>query len=737
MTRRIRSKLEFPRLLAGVTGLWMAMLVLSGCGNEAAVVPLESNLTLTQVSGLVDLPHGSPVRPETLTVRTSAGTSRVSREGSVATMIFEQGPQYAELLDNRGRTVMLAFASPGEPDISALSTAKALTYLALAGAWLKEEGRLKLLDEADTVAGFLPLLGAVQSQLTAKGYLDLDATEIQSAISSIATTAYGANAGLNAHVRPLGVIATPTTASGLSLDTAVDDKLKVENVYLRRVSLFIRRLSHIPAAGAEVEENNPFTRVDLKNITRYSGITGTIDGFFSGDVAYKPVSTEPALDIPRYPGDAKQTTYQMFAIGPGFSSHPNLNVPADIIAAQEYLELKAMVVDVFLVLVSNVALPLAGDKIDEFLEFASGNAIVADFIATLKTTAPEVWSLMQEGKWDEAAWKLFSSGYTSNTILPAIGQLTLDFLWTNTKIDQDRHDKLFNSMKGVLDKMGKLDIVLNVADTLLVFRDIANSKRIEQFIVTTTPGRVTLQAAATTIRPDETTTIDAVVQNKDPAGIYEYQWSVSPNANYWVEDRTLNGTDDSLSGVLVTRESQVNIRSLVLTDGVATISCKVFRLDGGRRHVGDGTVDVALTMSNVPGQVITNTYDDFRSVTLVYQGNDGRYGAGGGIYVDIPRMLGALDYRIRGRTANNASYRSITVREPVTNNNNEHFIASVGVVFWGNVPANMIRVWVDTFGVTASRFTVVEAEADAAAQAAHAIAFAKQHMPVNVTTRLR
>jgi hypothetical protein len=238
-------------------------------------------------------------------------------------------------------------------------------------------------------------------------------------------------------------------------------------------------------------------------------------------------------------------------------------------------------------------------------------------------------------------------------------------------------------MKGVLDKMGKLDVVLNVADTLLVFRDIADSKRIEHFLVTTTPGRVTLQAAATTIRPDETTTIDAIVQNKDPKGIYEYQWSVSPNANYWVEDRMLNGTDDSASGLLVTRESQVNIRSLVLSDGVATVDCKVFRLDGLRREVGDGTVAITFTMSAETPQYTTTIHDDFRAVTLVYQGNDGRYGAGGGIYVDIPRVLGALDYGIHGRSASNPSQRFVSVREPVTTSNNEHFFASVGSVFWG------------------------------------------------------
>lgn len=620
MKGRTTAGIGFPWLLAGAVCAWMAVLVLSGCTQDAADEAGESRYERTSVAGRVDPGAGSTLVVQDLTVRTSAGSARVDRDGKVSTPIFAEGPQYAELLDGSGQPVMLAFTSHAEPDFSALSTAKALGYLALAGPWLREEGRLKLLDEVDNVAGFLPLLAAVQAQLL-QGRLEPGDAAIRSALASMATAVRQPGpSGVDRIVKPFGVIAEPTTASGLSLDTTVDSKLSVQNVYLRRVSLLFRRLSYVTAAGEEKTETNPFTRIDMPLVARYAGIVGTLEGFFEGNVAYSPVSTDPPLDIPRYPADARSTTYQVYAIGPAFSFRQNLAVPADVLAEQEKLEMKAFFLDVFVVMVVNVALPLKGDQIDEYLKFVGGNSILLDFISTMKGTVPDVWDAMQAGKWGEAAKILGRSTVTSNTILPMLGELTLDFL-SRTSVSDGTYERITGGMKSMLDMMGKIDVGLNALDTGLLTRDMANSKKVEQFLVKTTPGKVTLQAAAAKLKPTETTTINATIQDKDPAGIYEYHWSVSPNANYWVEDRALNGTDDSPNGVLVTRESQVNIRSLVNTDGLASVTCKVFRVDGSRQETGEGNISITFEMTlepyEVPSSVSTKVTS---SITLV----DGR-----------------------------------------------------------------------------------------------------------------
>lgn len=617
MTRWMKG-IEFPWLMT--LGLVLAGMLLVACGKERPTEPRESRLGLTPVASVVDPGSGRSLRVENLKVRTSAGTSRVSRDGRVSTMIFEAGPQYAELFDNRGRTVMLAFVSPAEPDFSALSTARAVGYLALAGPWLRAEGRLKLLDEVDTVAGFLPLLAAVKSQLADRGYLDLEDEQIQSALATMITAIHGPGPELAQIVRPLGVIATPTTASGLSLDTTGDNVLAIENRYLRRVSLFFRRLSHVPAAGAEVQESNGFTRIDMENVVRYGGITGTIDSYLKGDVPYWPVTTDPPLNIPRFPADAKSTTYQIFAIGAGGSSQAGLVVPEDIVAEQQILQMKTLFLDVFMVLIANTVLPLAGEKIDDYLKFVGANAIITDVISTLKNTIPDAAAKVEEGDWPGAALAMITAAYTSNTILPALGQLTLNYLWSSTDFSSAEIDEVFEGMSGVLDKMGKLDVGLTLADTALLGRDIVVSKRIEQFLVTTTPGKVVLAAANNNIRPEETTTIEAVMQ-RPPGSEYEYRWSVSPNSNYWVEDGSLKGTDDSPDGVLVTRESRVNIRSLVTTDGQATVRCEVVRLDGGRQPFGEGETTITFKSDLLPYEVPSTLITKATSSVTVLDGS--------------------------------------------------------------------------------------------------------------------
>lgn len=649
-----------------------------GCGGGGAGSNSGGRYAQTQLSSTLDLGTSSRAPSlDDLSVRTSAGAGDVTNAGIAPTVIFKEGPQFAEILDSEGRTVLMAFASPTEPNFSAHSTAKAIAYLSLSGAWMKETARLKLLNEAETMPGFSSLESAIQSQIDTLGYLDLDAPAIQSPIGTMVSAAYGPNRG---------VIADPTTASGLSLDTTVDSKLTIENVYLRRVSLFSRRVSYVDAAGETQEENNPFTRTDMPNIARYGGITGTLDGYFKGEVAYSPVRTTPALDIPRFPATARSTVYQVFAIGAAFSSHPNLNVPADIVGEQQYLEVKTLFLDGFLVLVANAGLPLKGEEIDEFLGFAAGNAVITDIIGNLKTNIPDLGTKLGEGDYPGALKLVMTSAYTSNTALPLVSQVAIDFIWRNSSIGGDATDRLQTGMKGVLDKMGKIDVGFTFADSFLLFRDIASSKRIEQFLITVTPGKVTLTAANQTVNPLGSTTIDAVVQDEDPNGTYEYRWSVAPNANYWLEDRTLAGTDDAPNGILITSESRVTLRSIVNANGVATVNCKVFRLDGGRREVGEKSLPITFEANTS----LVNTYSEYKVRVIVQQVN-GQYKGRGGIYMDFPHIDGAFEHAVRfTKLTFGGGFQTLTIRRPFTSN---YFATSVHPDLLEGVPEGSFRVW--------------------------------------------
>jgi hypothetical protein len=70
--------------------------------------------------------------------------------------------------------------------------------------------------------------------------------------------------------------------------------------------------------------------------------------------------------------------------------------PVRRVSEEQILELKAPFLDASVVLVPNVALPLMGDQVDEFLKFAAANAVIADIIGNLKGIIPD---LGEAGKW--------------------------------------------------------------------------------------------------------------------------------------------------------------------------------------------------------------------------------------------------------------------------------------------------------------------------------------------------
>ncbi|MCC6686451.1 MAG: hypothetical protein IT205_05635 [Fimbriimonadaceae bacterium] len=618
--------------------LWLVAVVcfIWGCGgNSGDGSPSLRATTITSTIEVEAIPRGgTPL--EDLDVWTSAQTSDVSSTGTSSVVIYNEGPQYAEVQDPQGRPVLMGFLSPSSPNLSPRSTAIALAFLAVSGGWMKEAGRLTVLAELPTLPGFDALESAVATQLDADGYLNLDDKGFQSALSTVV---------LGAMKR--GAIVEPTQGSGLSANTSVEGKLSFQNVYLRRVVLFMRRTGYLPAEGATVDEpDTPWTRIEMPVVARYGGITGTIDGYIKGEVAYSPVTSTP-FDVPRFPADAKKTYYQVNAVGPGWEEGPyGVSIPQEQRDELLTLELKTMFLDAFLVLLANVALPLGGEQVDEYLQFMAGNAVITDIISNLRTTVPQVGELCGQGKYYDAFKTLATAAYTSNTILPLVGQLTLDFLQANSGLTNEDLESLHGGMKGILDKMGKIDVGFTLADSALLFHDFAASNKVEKFELKVGPGTITLQADRTTIQPTGTTKIKAIVQDRDPAGTYEFEWTVSPNSNYWVEDRHLVGTDDNPSGLLTTLEDEVNIRSLVTTNGEATVTCKAFRLDGGRRGVGDD--DIVITFDTAAENILTTMNPTIQVSKVVKQLGDGGYAGYMTLWYVFPIHEDAFFMRVTG-----------------------------------------------------------------------------------------
>lgn len=643
------------RSLSFFVGFIVFVLFVLGAGGCAGIFGGGSGAGTTRalmagsVSSQISATRSRELVFDTLKIRTSVATTAVRSDGAGTTMIYNGGPQFAEVVDAEGRTVLASYVSTTNPNFDIATTARAVGYLALAGPGLKADGRKKLLEEISTISGYDALEDAIQAQHDAQGYLDLDSAAISAALQTMTNAAYN---------RGRGVLATPTEASGLSLITATDSKLGVQNTYLRRVELWFRRTGFTPATGSEVNEPGEWTKVAMPLVGRYGGITGTLDGYLKGEVAYSPVNLDPAIDMPRFPADAKRTKYEMYAMGPG--GHVNADfasAPSDVKNNQGIVELKALFLDAFLVFFSNVAVPIGGDEVDGFIKFVGANAAVTDLINNLKTTLPQVSDLAAEGKYADALKALFTSAYTSNTILPLLAQVTLDFLDQNANLSDASYDQVFNGFKGVLDKMGKIDIGFTIADLLILFHDVAVSNKIDRFEMIVTPGKVTLAVARTPIRPTQKTTITATIQDKEPAGVYEYRWQVASNSNYWLDDRDLDGTDDSPDGILVTGDDVVEINSFITTAGTATVNCEVWRKDGGLRKVADA--DPVQVVFDPQAQNVSTASFTVTHASRTYELSldwTGRYSGNYAIYALVPKTPTAFYYRFTGTGATTSGY---------------------------------------------------------------------------------
>ncbi len=615
------------------------LFVLVGCGGSS-VNKGGGTLVARNITSAIDL----PATGLNLSVATSAAVTTVSATNTANVTIFNEGPQYAEVKDNLNRVVLMGFLSPSAPNLSARSTAVAIAYLSLAGGFMKEEGRLTLLNEIHTLNGFSDVETEISNQINSIGYLNLDTPSFQTALSTLIN---------GAMAKTRGAIISPTTASGLSADTTVDSKLSFQNVYLRRVSLFMKRTGYISADDQEIDlPNSPWTKIEMPLVARYGGITGTLDGFLKGEVPYSPVKSSD-FDVPVFPADAKRTNYLVNAIGPGWISNATLDsIPAEQRNELVSLELKTVFLDAFLVLLANVAVPLKGEEVDNYLKFVGSNAAVTDIINNLRTTVPQLVDLLANGQYYDALKALFTSTYTSNTILPFLAQLTVDFIDQNSNLSDAGFDRINDGMKGLLDKMGKIDVGFTLADSALLFHDFAVSNKAERFELVVTPGNVTLTAGNTTIKPTATTTITAIVQDRDPNGTYSFEWTVTPNNNYWVEDRFLNGTDDASDGILRTAEDVVNIRSLITINGSAVVQCKVYRLDGGRRLVA--TDQITITFDTEASNIIT-TNPILESDTSMIQIQNNRWTARYTLYYLIPINDKAFFHRIKGVQTNGSN----------------------------------------------------------------------------------
>jgi hypothetical protein len=562
----------------------------------------------------VTLPEGAKARAvHSLRVWTSGGAEQPDASGKVKVTVFNDGPQYTEARDPEGRLVVAGFLGKNGTALDAASTAEMLTYFATGAPMATGDARRQVFDGLRDLRGFEAVVAEVESDLRTDGYLTPNDPAMLAKLDAIV-----AGIGGEARVSTRGAVVTPETQlSGVSIDTTVDGELRLENVYLRRAMAWLEKVSYTVKRGESVTivladpPSEPVKPFEIAAPKRYAGFVGTIADLFQGNVAYSPTSTGP-FEIPAIDPQIEGcigTNYHLTMVGPGLTVGNRGDLTTERREEANRFVVKAAMLDYLLPFLVTVVIPIQGELLDDFLKYTGGSAILQDMLTTVFATAPGVADLVWQGKYYDATIAMRDAGLLSSTFLPGVTQLFLNWA-ADSSSDQiaGMAERYANDAQAILGTIGNIDKWLSILETGIVGADLANSKMYELARIESTSGKVTLTPAKNVLPAQETTTVTAVIQDKNPSAVYQYEWRVSEG--FRLNDSFGKTTDDSPDGVLTTSQESVAVESKENEPGVATIRCKVTRVDGPRETTIDdamGTVTFADGIEVTPTPAIVDT----------------------------------------------------------------------------------------------------------------------------------
>lgn len=571
-------------------------MVLAACGGNGSGLPGgagtgRKSLRATPITAQVALPAGAQgERVNGLRVWTSGSAASPDASGKAGVTVFNDGPQYTEARDPQGRLVLAGFLGANGKTLDAASTAEMLAYFATGAPMATGEARRKVFDGLRSITGFAEVVAEVENDLKTDGYLTPNDEAMIAKLDAM-VTAIGGIPGAGARARSLptrGAIVSPSTqVSGISVDTTVDGQVALQNVYLRRAMAWLDKVSYNVKIGERTtvvpadEPETPVKPIEIDSPKRYAGFIGTIADLLQGNIAYSPTNAGPfpipAID-PKIEG-CVGTNYHLTIVGPGAIEGDRGSLKPARRAEADKLIFKAAFLDYLLPFFVTVVMPIDGELFDDFAKHAGASVVLQDLATTIFATAPNVADLMWKGEYYQAAIALRDAGLLSNTLLPAITQMFLNWAEdSSSDAVANMTERYAKDAKAMLGTIGSIDKWLSILETGVVASDLVNSKTWDLVRIESTGGKVTITAEKQKLPATESTSLTAVIQDKNPDAVYKYQWSVS--AGFRLNDKFGKTTDDTADGVLTSSQDTVGIISKENKDGTATVRCKVTRIDG-------------------------------------------------------------------------------------------------------------------------------------------------------------
>lgn len=524
---RVRS-----HLLSLITGFFLFFL--PACSDDSPGDPADQNQppALHTVSGQLALPADCTTDPATLSLNSSTGEATVEVDGAFAVELFDGTGQLVIATTSAGNPFLMGWVGDQHTEVSARTTAEVLVWMAL-GSWMLpygEQGHSREL--VCSLGGELDALeAAIEAELVdhPDGLTELS-TGIRDALSATVTAllpdpALGGEKGV--------LIQPSEQRSGVEvLNRGGLNAITLKNSYRRRVWVSLDRIAYVDETDAEHELDEAANIFEIDPVEGFAGVVGTVGGYFTGDIAYTPVETEPiAL---QNVAEAKYSVYTLITGGMG-------SVPPDAedalssaeLDAIEWVALKTMVWDFFVPLVMNIV-STSGQ-----LEGADGIAgidedqisAVFTLLLYVKDTLPTIYRNSADGNVADALYDLWDV-FTGSDEFKNLTFNLVRGLFERLGVEGGNAAYAMEEAANYLALVGWIDAVGGFMDTGAIAAHIGMSEVADRWELKVTDPQVTILPLAAFVQANAQVDTIRVNVDDDTGGevdgsAYAYHWTCS------------------------------------------------------------------------------------------------------------------------------------------------------------------------------------------------------------------
>ncbi|MBU1072600.1 hypothetical protein KKG45_05070, partial [bacterium] len=387
--------------------------LIAGCGGDSPTAPPVEDPPWepVTVAGQLAMPEGYTGDVSALTVACGTDSAGVAADGSFTIDLLDGDAQLAVVVGPGGGPLFMGWLGGAKSTLDARASAEALTWFGV-GGWIMPP------TAAGPVRELIAGLGEALDPLTAAVAAAM--IEQPAGLSEPCPGIRDALDALVAQVLELdppgatnkGIVIEPgEERSGIAvLNTGGANAVTLKNSYRRRVQVFVQRTGWLDQGDVHHDLNDAIQDFEIPPVAGYAGVINTIGGYFTGDVAYTPV-TMPPITLENI-DNAKRTYYEIITGGLA-----GLNPPSEpwLTSSQQdqidWVALKSLVWDFFVPLVMNVvATANQVEQLDGLLGVEDGlGGDIQTFVGFCITTVPAIVTHASQGNIVDALAELWSA----------------------------------------------------------------------------------------------------------------------------------------------------------------------------------------------------------------------------------------------------------------------------------------------------------------------------------------